>query len=208
MVRAVLSAFLVLWLVLDGDGRAMADDRIGAVTRLEGQAAGLLGGSEVTLVVGTAIFMNEKLTTGSKARLELTFVDGTKLTVGDKASVTVDRFLYQPRGLGNAFDAAVTGPFRFISGKLDKTGGSTSSIKTAFATIGIRGTNFWGGPIDGHAGVVLFAGAVTVTNPTGSVDLTKPGQGTNIVGRNTPPSAVTIWPKDKVARALATVTFR
>src|SRR5579859_4705860 len=105
MVRAVLSAFLVLWLVLDGDGRAMADDRIGAVTRLEGQAAGLLGGSEVTLVVGTAIFMNEKLTTGSKARLELTFVDGTKLTVGDKASVTVDRFLYQPRGLGNAFDA-------------------------------------------------------------------------------------------------------
>src|SRR5262249_19237438 len=157
---------------------------------------GLLGGSAVILVVGTAIFMNEKLTTGSKTRLELTFVDGTKLTVGDKASVTVDRFLYQPRGLGNAFDAVVTGPFRFISGKLDKTGGSTSSIKTAFATVGIRGTNFWGGPIDGHAGVVLFSGAVTVTNPAGSVDLTKPGQGTNIVGRNAP-SAVTIWPKDK-----------
>jgi len=102
----------------------------------------------------------------------------------------------------------VTGPFRFISGKLDKTGGSTSSIKTAFAVVAIRGTNFWGGPIDGHAGVVLFSGSVTVTNASGSVELTKPGQGTNIIGRNTPPSAVTMWAKEKVARALATVTFR
>ena len=201
-------ALFLFWLIFAGDGIARADDVIGTVTRLEGQAQALLGGSAVTLVVGTTIFMNEKLTTGSKTRLELTFADGTKVTVGDNASVTVDRFLYKPRGLGNAFDAVVTGPFRFISGKLDKTGGSTSSIKTAFAVVAIRGTNFWGGPIDGHAGVVLFSGSVTVTNASGSVELTKPGQGTNIIGRNTPPSAVTMWAKEKVARALATVTFR
>jgi len=207
-VRTKLRALLVAWLALACTSPAVADDGIGSVTRLQGQAQGLLGGSVVVLVVGTSIFMNEKLTTGSKSRLELTFADGTKLTVGDNAGVTVDRFLYKPRSLGNAFDAVVTGPFRFISGKLDKTGGSASSIKTAFATVGIRGTNFWGGPIDGHAGVVLFSGAVTVTNASGSVELTKPGQGTNITGRNTPPGAVTTWPKDKVARALATVTFR
>ena len=207
-MRPGFCAFFLLSLIFSGGGIARADDAIGTVTRLEGQAQALLGGGAVTLVVGTTIFMNEKLTTGSKTRLELTFADGTKLTVGDNASVTVDRFLYKPRSLGNAFDAAVTGPFRFISGKLDKTGGSTSSIKTAFAVVAIRGTNFWGGPIDGHAGVVLFSGSVTVTNASGSVELTKPGQGTNIIGRNAPPSAVTMWPKEKVARALATVTFR
>jgi hypothetical protein len=207
MARSSLCALLVLWLALACHGTASAADSIGTVTRLEGQAQGMLGGSVVTLAIGTAIFMNERLTTAGKTRLELTFVDGTKLAVGDNASVTVDRFLYRPRSLGNAFDAVVTGPFRFISGKLDKTGASTSSIKTTFATVGIRGTNFWGGPIDGHSGVVLFSGAVTVTNPSGSVELTKPGQGTNIIGRNAPPSAVTMWPKDKVARALATVTF-
>ena len=207
-MRRRCCALLLLWLIFADGGIARADDPIGTVTRVEGQAHALIGGSTVTLVVGATIFMNEKLTTGSKTRLELTFADGTKLTVGDNASVTVDRFLYKPRGLGNAFDAVVTGPFRFISGKLDKTGGSTSSIKTAFAVVAIRGTNFWGGPIDGHAGVVLFSGSVTVTNASGSVELTKPGQGTNIIGRNTPPSAVTMWAKEKVARALATVTFR
>jgi hypothetical protein len=194
--------------LLPGIRTAAADDSIATVTRLQGQAEGFLGDRSLDLVLGSAIFMNEKLTTGGRTRLELTFVEGTRLTVGDNASVTVDRFLYQPRGLGNAFDAVVIGPFRFISGKLDKTGGSTSTVKTAFATIGVRGTNFWGGPIDGHSGVVLFSGAVTVTNPSGSVELSKPGQGTNIITRNLLPSAVTTWPKDKVARALATVTFR
>src|SRR5258708_38880738 len=112
--------FLALCLFLAG-GPAAAADAIGNVTRVQGEAEGALGGSLVVLAVGTAIFMNEKLTTGSKARLELTFVDGTRLMVGDNASVTVDRFLYRPRGLGNAFNAAITGPFPFISGKLDKT---------------------------------------------------------------------------------------
>src|ERR1700730_19191116 len=124
-------------------GPAAAADGIGAVTRVQGEAQGLLDSNVVTLRVGTAIYMNEKLTTGSKARLELTFVDGTMLTVGESASVIVDRFLYRPRGLGNAFDAVVTGPFRFISGKLDKTPASLSRVETPFATIGIQGTEFW-----------------------------------------------------------------
>lgn len=202
-----LGVMVALFLLLAG-GPAAAADGIGAVTRVQGEAQGLLDSNVVTLRVGTAIFMNEKLTTGSKARLELTFVDGTRLTVGESASVIVDRFLYRPRGLGNAFDAVVTGPFRFISGKLDKTPASLSQVETPFATIGIRGTEFWGGPIDGQSGVFLLAGAVSVRNPSGSVELTSPGQGTNIVAPSTPPGAVTIWPKDKVARALAMVTFR
>src|SRR5438045_1956247 len=100
---------------------AAAADGIRSVTRVQGEARARLNGSDVALEVGTAIFQDEKLTTGAKARLEVTFVDGTKVTVGEKASLTVDRFLYRPRGLGNVFHAAVTGPFRFISGKLAKT---------------------------------------------------------------------------------------
>ena len=198
---------VALCLLLAG-GPVAAADGIGAVTRVQGEAQGLLDSKVVMLSVGTAIFMNEKLTTGSKARLELTFVDGTKLTVGESASVTVDRFLYRPRSLGNAFDAVVIGPFRFVSGKLDKTPASISRLETSFATIGIQGTEFWGGPIDGHSGVVLLAGAISVSNASGGVDLTRPGQGTDIIAPGTPPSAVTVWRKEKVARALATVTFR
>jgi hypothetical protein len=206
-MRRRLRLLLALALLAACDPVAAAD-AIGSVTKLQGEAKGTLDGNAVDLAAGTPIFMAEKLTTTGKARLELTFVDGTKLTIGDNASVTVDRFLYKPRGLGNAFNAAITGPFRFISGKLDKTPASLSQVETTFATIGVRGTDFWGGPIDGESGVFLIAGAVSVTNAGGSVDLTKPRQGTNIASPNAAPSAVTIWPKDKIARALATVNFR
>src|SRR5436190_24377254 len=86
-----------------------AADGIGSVTRLQGGAQANRNGGEVTLSLGTEIFQDEKLTTGAKTRLEVTFIDGTKVTVGENASLTVDRFLYRPRGLGNVFNAAVSG---------------------------------------------------------------------------------------------------
>jgi hypothetical protein len=203
-IPALLAALCLLAVA----GPAAAAEAIGSVTRIEGEARGKLNGNDVTIRFGAEILLDEQLTTGAGARLEVTFVDGTKLTVGEKATLTVDRFLYRPRGLGNAFNAVVTGPFRFVSGKLGKTAASSAQVQTAFATIGIRGTNFWGGPIDGHSGVVLLSGAVTVGNSAGSVELTRPGQGTDIAGPAAPPGAVKIWPREKVARALATVTFR
>src|SRR5262249_18027929 len=150
-----VAALVVLCLGLAA-GSAYAADSVGSVTKMQGTAAhGTLAGSDAPLHAGAAIFADEKLTTGAKTRLEATFVDGTKVTIGEKASLTVDRFLYKPRSQGNVFVAAVTGPFRFISGKLDKTAASSARVETPFATIGIRGTDFWGGPIDGHNGVVL-----------------------------------------------------
>jgi hypothetical protein len=82
-------------------------------------------------------------------------------------------------------------------------------VTTAVATLGIRGTEFWGGPIDDQAlGVFLVQGAVSVSNATGEQILRQPGQGTNIATPGSAPGPVTIWPQDKVNRAVATVTFR
>jgi hypothetical protein len=75
-------------------------------------------------------------------------------------------------------------------------------------TLGVRGTDVWGGPIDRRYGVLLLEGVVEVTNAAGSVVLRTPGEGTNIAAPGTAPGAVTRWPGDKVARALATVSFR
>jgi len=83
------------------------------------------------------------------------------------------------------------------------------AVTTPVATVGIRGTEFWGGPIDDQIlGVFLIDGAVTVTNALGEQVLDTPGQGTNISTPDAAPGAVTIWPADKVARAVATVTFQ
>jgi hypothetical protein len=86
---------------------------------------------------------------------------------------------------------------------------SDVSVTTPFAAIGVRGTEFWGGPIDDQAlGVFLIEGAVRVSNAAGARILERPGQGTNIARSGAAPGPVTLWPPDKVNRALATVAFQ
>ena len=42
-------------------------------------------------------------------------------------------------------------------------------MSTPVADIGVRGTEFWGGPINAKYGVLLLEGEVTVSNQAGSV---------------------------------------
>jgi hypothetical protein len=86
---------------------------------------------------------------------------------------------------------------------------SDVAVATPFATIGVRGTEFWGGPIDDQVlGVFLIEGAVSVSNAAGRQILSQRGQGTNIARRGAAPGPVTIWPQDKVDRAITTVAFQ
>ena len=51
-------------------------------------------------------------------------------------------------------------------------------------------------------------GAIAVTANGGTVTLGATGQGTSIAAAGAAPGPMTNWPADKLARALATVTFR
>ena len=84
------------------------------------------------------------------------------------------------------------------------------SVLAPFAVLlmGLFLDYFWGGPIDGAFGVLLFDGAVAVTNAGATTDLTAPGDGVNLPTLVSPPGGVVAWAPDKVTRAVATVTFR
>ncbi len=183
---------------------AHAGDPVGKVARVQGAVTS----GAATLSAGSPVEQDQAIETGAGARLEIVFVDGTTFTVGEKSKVTIDRFVFDPYGAKNALQLAVVGPFRFVSGKLGKALGSNVSVKMPFATMGIRGTDVWGGPIDDKYGVFLAHGIVTISAAGGTVVLSRPGSGTNIERIGGVPGKVTTWPKDKVARAIATVTFR
>jgi hypothetical protein len=103
----------------------------------------------------------------------------------------------------------VIGALRFASGQLSKLVASHISVTTPVAPIGVRGTEFFAGPIDDRAlGVFLIDGAVSVSNAAGQRILNRPGQGTNIATAGVAPGPVTVWPPAKVNRALAAVTFQ
>ncbi len=190
-------------------GHAAAQEAIGSVSRIQGEANGTRGGATRTLGLNAPVFLNENVSTGEAARLEVTFVDDTRLTIGEKAKLTLDTYVFDPASGNGTIKFGVNGALRFLSGKLTKLASSEVSVTTGVATLGIRGTEFWGGPIDDQAlGVFLVSGVVSVSNAAGEQTLSQPGQGTNIATPGSAPGPVTFWPQDKVDRAVATVTFR
>jgi ferric-dicitrate binding protein FerR (iron transport regulator) len=199
---------LAVLLALPG-GEAAAQEAIGTVSRMQGEASGILGGTTQPLSPNASVFLNEILSTGEAARLEVTFTDSTRLTLGEKAKLTLGTYVFNPAARRRTIRLALVGAVRFVSGKLSKLVASSVSLTTPVANVGIRGTEFFAGPIDDQAlGVFLIEGAVTVSNAAGQRILNRPGQGTNIAAPGAAPGPVTLWPPAKVDRALAAVSFQ
>jgi len=192
-----------------GAGQAAAQEAIGRVSRIQGDASGTRGAATQPLRANVSVYLNEAISTGDGARLQITFADNTRLTLGEKVKLFLDTYIYnRTAGLGT-IKFEVVGAFRFVSGRLSKLAKSDVSVTTPVANIGIRGTDFWAGPIDDQAlGVFLITGAVSVSNAAGTQILNHSGQGTNIAAPGVAPGPVTFWPAEKVNRALAAVTFR
>jgi hypothetical protein len=187
-------------------GTAESATTIGKISRLAGTAQGTVEGTRSNLAAEDPVYLDEIIVTAAGARLEMTLDDATVLTIGEKASIVLDAFIYNASG-ANRLSAKVTGAFRLVSGALRAGATREASVVTPFAVIGVRGTNFWGGPIDGGFGVFLFEGAVSVTNAGQTVVLSAPGQGTSFGTAAAPPGPVIVWAQDKVDRAVATITF-
>ena len=188
-------------------GECAAQDAIGTVSRIQGEAS--RNGATRALAPNSAVFLNETVATGETARLEVTFTDNTRLTLGQKAKLTLDNYVFDSAARCGTIKFGLVSAFRFVSCQVSKLASADVSVTTPVAVVGIRGTEFWGGPIDDQAlGVFLIEGSVSVSNGAGQQILNLPGQGTNIAAPGAAPGPVTFWPPDKVGRAIATVTFR
>jgi hypothetical protein len=189
---------------------ALADDRptVGQVDRLEPAAGAYYQGQNRLLDPESPVFRDDTLWTGPQSRLQVRLEDGTQLTLGPAARLVVDRFAY-----GGADGSAtlalrrLQGAFLFVGGGIESVPGRKLSIETGVATLGVRGTHFFAGPIDGSFGVFVFSGAVDVSTDAGTVSL-GPGDGTAVTSRKAPPDPVKRWPAAKIQRALDIIGFR
>jgi hypothetical protein len=202
--------FLGLWLLSLAQPFAGEEDpsRVGLVNKAENQAQVISGAATTPAVIGTAVHMKDELRTGAEGRLQVTFRDNTVLTLGENASVVIDRYVYDPdKSTGETVLQAAKGAFRFATGHIKEIQGSKIAVSTPVADIGVRGTEFWGGPLGGKYGVLLLQGEVSVSNQAGSVTLTAPGQGTDIPSPLDPPGPAAAWSAEKIDRAIATVAL-
>jgi len=84
----------------------------------------------------------------------------------------------------------ITGAFRAITGSIGKLQKSKFEVETRVATIGIRGTDFWGGFTFGDAlDVALLGGkGINIRNGSGRVDIDKVGLGTTVKSSTSVPT--------------------
>jgi hypothetical protein len=186
-------------------GRAADQERemIGTVTRLQGEGFAFLDQDQRPLAVNSPLYRLDTVGTGAQARMEITLIDGAVITLGAEARMLLSDLLVtqspQPRG---PVLSLIRGAFALAS---PKTKGA--DIATPVATIGIRGTQVWGGSLDNAVDILLLEGKIEVFNAQGRVFLDQAGQGTAVPTPGQAPNAASYWPDDKVRRAVATVTF-
>lgn len=179
---------------------------VGGVERVQNLAEATWSADIRSLGAGEDILFEDALRTGALSRLLVVLVDGTALTMGEMADVTIDRLIYNPDARRRLLSLrSLKGHFLLA---VDKLGGAVEDevrIDTPFASIGIRGTTVWGGTIDGGYGIFSVEGVVSVTTPTEVIELQE-GEGVTITDPAVSVPVLT-WGVDKVARALATVAF-
>jgi hypothetical protein len=181
-----------------GAGAEEDTNSVGTVNKVQNEAQVISASGAITAAV---VHMKDELRTGANARLQVTFRDNTLLTLGEHASVVIDCYVYDPdRSVGETALQATKGAFRFATSRIKEMKDHKIAVSTPVADIGVRGTEFWGGPLEKY-GVLLLEGEVIVSNQAGSVVLAKSGQGTDIASALDPPGEPKAWPEEKVARA-------
>lgn len=188
--------------------RATDGDTAGTVARVKGTAVAVQDAIPRALKEGDAVLIGDILSTGKDSRVEIKMIDDGVFTLGERTSFVVMDYLFG-QGQDNVALRLMSGTFKAVSGQIAQADASKFRVETDFGTIGIRGTDFWGGVMDdGAFHVALLAGkAVLFANRGGKVEITEAGFGTTITGPDAAPSTPRLWPDAKLSAAKVSVAF-
>lgn len=135
-IRVVSAALLAVSLF--GFEPALAASRIGVAAAVRNDVQDVTGGAAHKMAPGSGLFEQQVVKTGEASAAQLLFLDETSMSLGPKAQIKLDKFVYDPsKKTGDVVIAATKGAFRFVSGAQDPR---SYQIKTPVATIGVRGT--------------------------------------------------------------------
>ncbi len=189
---------------------AIEPQMAGTIQKLRGAALSNHQNSSENLRVGMKVFIGDRIVTGTNTRLALEMNDGAMLTLGADTEFVINDYRYSKKlQQGSASLELLKGAFRAVTGAIGKLKERDFKIKTKVATIGIRGTDFWGGFYFSQAlDVALLDGkGIYVENSAGRVEVTTQGDGTTIQTGSDAPSAPMHWGDKKINAAKQSVSW-
>ena len=163
-MRALALLFSLLIGLFAASGAAYADPS-GTALGVDQDARSETKAGVKELVVGSDIFLGDKVVTDARGLVEIKFSDNTKLVVGPNSSLVIEDYLLRDDGSsGKLAINALSGTFRFVTGGAAK---DRYLIETPTGTIGVRGTGFDLTGDGKHFSVMLYHGAVVICNKSG-----------------------------------------
>ena len=165
------------------------------------------------LNVGDPIFFGDTVSTDEGGKSQILFIDQTVMTVGSNTELIIDEFIFDPeKSDGKLLSTIKSGSVKILTGKISEKNPENLVVETPAGTIGTRGTEFKAavdpetlkskilliGPGPKNS-LGLRAGAVEVSNASGTVLLDKPYLFTE-VNQNTPPRQPVIIPQNELKK--------
>lgn len=180
--------------------------RVGEVSAVAGTAAALFHGDPPrSLVPASPVLLEDLLATEAAARLACRLEGGLELRLGGGARLRVDAVVLRGPRAGVALrDLGAGGPL--LVDRPSAPGAPPVDVTLPWARIGVRGTRFWGGVLDGAGAGVVARGREAV-HAAGARGTLADGEGVDIplAPRGPPDLRVQRWGRARIARALARV---
>ncbi len=175
---------------------AFAANVAGTASDVNGTVTVMSAGSEEVRVLqrNDGIAVNDTISTGEKSRVNIEFNDQTKLVLGEKSKLTIDKFVYDPKQPeeGKGLFTIFGGAFSYVSGLMDKGRKPDVTLQLETGALGIRGTQLMGAMKGHERWIYLKSGKISVYNAAGAVML-NPGEGTIMRSKQEAPAKPHIW---------------
>jgi len=119
------------------------DVPVGSVKTLKGTASIIRNRNAVDVKIGSKVFANDALKTGSDGSMAMVFKDDTLLSLGPNSEVVINEFVFSPgEGKLSIITRLLKGTSAYLSGIIGKLSPESVRFETPVANIGIRGTKF------------------------------------------------------------------
>jgi hypothetical protein len=127
----------------EGAGTERGAAAIGQIKIVRGPVFVERNGTTQPGVVGLRLQPTDVVRTGADGSVGISMVDDSLLSLGPGSQLSLDRYQYDSTTQQGAFDASLrTGSLAVTSGRIAKQSPGAMTVRTPFAILGVRGTEF------------------------------------------------------------------
>lgn len=176
-------------------------EEIGKVVLAQGSPLVVRAGQHLFIKRNDRLYQSDRIITPVGSRILFRLKDKTTISLAENTEFELSEYRLSKSDSSVNF-RMLKGAFRTLTGTIGTHKEPHFEIHTPVATIGVRGTEFWGGMIFSDAlDVTMLEGkGVYIKNEYGQVEITNPGDGTVVIPGEKP-SPVTHWTEDKLKQA-------